>query len=127
MSPDLELLWSELTLLAEHPERRGVVGGDLAVSHHAVLRYRQRVEGVPRVRARHRMAELAAVAEWEERPRPWMPVVLHPRTTYGYPPVRPDVCLLERDGLIVTVLSERFLREQRLALGQGHRGRTMCG
>ena len=110
MSPDLDLLWRELALLAEHPERRGVVGGDLAVSDHAVLRYRQRVEGIPRVRARHRMGELAAAADWEGRPRSWMPVVLHPGTVYGYPTARPDVCLLERDGFIVTVLSKRFLR-----------------
>lgn len=58
MSPDLDLLWSELQLLSEHPGRREVVGGDLAVANHAVLRYRQRVEGIPRVRARRRTAKL---------------------------------------------------------------------
>jgi hypothetical protein len=29
--------------------------------------------------------------------------------TYGYSPVRPDVCLLVRDGAVVTDLSRRSL------------------
>lgn len=41
-----------------------------------------------------------------------MTVVLHPETRYGYPDRRSDVCLLEREGCVVTVLSERFLRQQ---------------
>jgi hypothetical protein len=111
-SPDVDLLWAELEQLAWSPERRGVVGDGLAVSDHAVLRYRERVERIPRVRARRRVQELAAEAVWEYQPRDWMTVVLHPNTVYGYPPRRLDVCLLERDGFVVTVLSERFLRQQ---------------
>ena len=38
-----------------------------------------------------------------------MTVVLHPATVYGYGATRPDVCLLARDGAVVTVLSRRFL------------------
>ena len=53
------------------------------------------------------------MATWQELPRRRTPVLLHPGTRYGYPSQRLDVCLLERDGVVVTVLSERFLRQQR--------------
>jgi hypothetical protein len=88
------------------------VGNDLAVSDHAVLRYRQRVERIPRVQARRRLQGLAAMARWQELPRRWTALVLHPGTHYGYLSHRPDVGLLEREGVVVTVLSERFLRQQ---------------
>lgn len=52
------------------------------------------------------------MATWQELPRRWTAVVLHPGTHYGYPSRRLDVCLLERDGVVVTVLSERFLRQR---------------
>ena len=124
-SPEGDLLWAELEQLAWSPGRCGAVGGGLAVSDHAVLRYRERVEGIPRVRARRRLADLAAEAVWQDAPREWMTVVLHPGTHYGYASGRPDVCLLEREGFVVTVLSERFLRQQRRASPQrGVRGRT---
>lgn len=77
-----------------------------------MLRYRERVERIARVRARRRVEQLAAEAVWEYEPRDWMTVVLYPDTVYGYPPRRLDVCLLERDGFVVTVLSQRFLRQQ---------------
>jgi len=87
------------------------VGDGPAVSDHAVLRYRERVESLPRVRARRRLEDLAATAEWQDLPRRWTTLLLHPGTHYGYPTRRRDVCLLERDGIVVTVLSERFLRQ----------------
>ncbi len=111
-SPDEDLLWAELEQLAWSPGRRGAVGDGLAVSNHAVLRYRQRVERIPRVRARQRLQALAEDAVWQGVPRDWMTIVLHPDTAYGYPKHRTDVCLLEREGFVVTVLSERFLRQQ---------------
>lgn len=69
------------------------------------------------------MQELASAAVWQHVPREWMTVVLHPETHYGYPFGRPDVCLLERDGFVVTVMSERFLRRQE----RTSRGRGPCG
>lgn len=122
-SPDVELLWAELEELAWSHERRGAVGGGLAVSDHAVLRYRERVERIPRVRARRRLQDLASGAVWQDVPREWMTVVLHPGTHYGYPSGRPDVCLLEREGFVVTVMSDRFLRQQERTT----RGRGTCG
>lgn len=122
-SPDVDLLWAELEQLARSPGRRGAVGGGLAVSDHAVLRYRERVERVPRVRARRRLQELAEDAVWEGAPRDWMTVVLHPNTVYGYPPRRLDVCLLERDGFVVTVVSKRFLRQQESAAARRYADR----
>jgi hypothetical protein len=45
-----------------------------------------------------------------------MPIVLHADTHYGYPVSGVDVCLLERRGFVVTVLSERFLRQRQANL-----------
>lgn len=117
-SPDVELLWAELEQLAWSPGRRGAVGDGPAVSDHAVLRYRQRVERIPQVRARRRLQSLALEALWQDVPRDWMTVVLHPGTHYGYSDRRPDVCLLEREGWLVTVLSERYLRQEAAARRQ---------
>lgn len=118
-SPDVVTLWAELEQLAWTPGRRGAVGDGPAVSDHAVLRYRERVERVPRVRARQRLQQLASHAVWEDAPRDWMTILLHPGTCYGYPDQRPDVCLLEREGWVVTVLSERYLRQEAEARRQG--------
>ena len=68
-------------------------------STHAVQRYRERVEGVSRRLAARRLRSLLATAQWLSRPLPWTDVVLHP-----------DVCLLLRGRVLVTVLSRRFLR-----------------
>lgn len=83
---------------------------EIVLSLHAVQRYRERVEGVPRRLAVKRLHGLLATARWRSRPLPWTEVVLHPGVAYGYCPGRPDVCLLLRDGVLVTVLSRRFLR-----------------
>lgn len=88
-----------------------VVPGSLAISDHAVQRYRERVERVPRKLAGRRLDVLACSATWTARPRSWTRVVLHPKVIYGYSSVRPDVCLLVRGGVLVTVLSRRFLGE----------------
>ncbi|MBL8927469.1 MAG: hypothetical protein JNM77_14695 [Pseudonocardia sp.] len=81
----------------------------LLITDHAVLRYRERVERVPRWLALRRIRAMCSTASWTFRPHSWMTVVLHPATVYGYGAARPDVCLLVRDGAVVTVLSRRFL------------------
>lgn len=81
----------------------------LLITAHAVQRYRERVERVPRWLALRRIRAICSTAAWTFRPRSWMTVVLHPSTVYGYGANRPDVCLLVRDGAVVTVLSRRFL------------------
>lgn len=59
---------------------------------------------------------LLATAQWRSRPRPWTQVVLYPHVIYGYSADRPDVCLLVRRQVLVTVLSRRLL-EQSAARG----------
>ena len=81
----------------------------LLITDHAVQRYRERVERVPRWLALRRIRAMIRTASWASRPRSWMTVVLHPGTVYGYGAARPDVCLLVRDAAVVTVLSRRFL------------------
>jgi hypothetical protein len=83
--------------------------GTVVLTPHAVQRYRERVEGVPRRLAVRRLQTLIATAQWWSRPRAWTEVVLHPDVIYGYSPDRPDVCLLLRRQVLVTVLSRRFL------------------
>jgi hypothetical protein len=82
----------------------------MVLSTHAVQRYRERVEGVSRRLAARRLRSLLTTAQWRSRPLPWTAVVLHPDVVYGYSPDRPDVCLLLRGRVLVTVLSCRFLR-----------------
>jgi hypothetical protein len=83
----------------------------LAVTPHAVQRYRERVEGVSRPVAVRRIQHLLATAQWRSRPRPWTLVVLHPHAIYGYSVDRPDVCLLMRPQVLVMALSRRFLEQ----------------
>lgn len=100
---DLELPGPDLDLV--------VSGDELVVTTHAVQRYRERVERVPRWLATLRIRGLAATAAWRLRPARWMQVVIHPEVIYGYGSARPDVCVLVRHGAVVTVLSRRFLAE----------------
>lgn len=79
----------------------------VVLSPHAVQRYRERVEGVPRRLAERRLRALVGTARWRSRPLPWTQVVLRPGVLYGYSPERPDVCLFLCDRVLVTVLSER--------------------
>lgn len=82
---------------------------DVVLTPHAVQRYRERVEGVPRRLAVRRLRDLIATAHWRARPRAWTEIVLHPEVIYGYGPSRPDVCLLVRRQALVTVMSRRLL------------------
>ena len=90
-----------------------VDGDDLVVTDHAVRRYRERVERVPRWLATRRIRALASSAAWRARPAPWMQIVIRPGVIYGYSPVRPDVGLLVRDSAVLTVLSRRSMTEGR--------------
>lgn len=85
--------------------------GAIVVTPHAVQRYRERVEGVSRRLAVRRIQHLIAAAKWRTRPRAWTQVVLHPDVIYGYSSDQPDVCLLVRRQVLVTVLSRRYLEQ----------------
>lgn len=91
----------------------------IVLTPHAVQRYRERVEGVPRRLAVRRIQLFLATARWRSRPLAWTEVVFHPDVVYGYSPDQPDVCLLLRHQVLVTVLARRFPRQ-----GTPGRGRT---
>ena len=96
--------------LPEHDHAPTIDPTSLLISDHAVQRYRERVERVPRWLALRRLRAYGGSAAWARRPPAWTHLqVLHGATIYGSPPARPDVCLLARDGVVVTVLSRRFL------------------
>lgn len=80
----------------------------MVVTHHAVQRYQQRVEPVGTEVARRKL--VAAVSRTRARPTPrwWTPVRAAPGRSFVYPVEMPGVCLLIRDGAVVTV----FLRSQ---------------
>jgi len=110
-----------LALAAPAQEIR-IDAGSVLLSPHAVQRYRERVEHVSRPLAVRRLGRLLAGAEWQRRPRAWTTAVLHPDVIYGYSPDRPDVCLLVRKRVLVTVLSRRFL-----AASVDRSGPARCG
>lgn len=67
--------WSALLALAlPLPELDLTLEPDSVVlSRHAVRRYRERVEAVPRRLAAHRIRHLVATAQWRSRPLPCCP------------------------------------------------------
>ena len=111
MSREMSAVRSQLEALALPSLPAEVDLDTVVVSEHAVQRYQERVERVPRTRALRRVQALAAEAGWERRPRRWMTIDLQDHTFYGYPLHRPDVCLLLRYDRVVTVLSRKYLEQ----------------
>ena len=85
----------------------------LTISQHAIQRYQERVEAMCRGRAERQLRRLVLDAHWYPLPRPWTQIVIHPGSHYGYSPRRADVCLVERDGVVRTVLSRMTVSAQR--------------
>lgn len=101
-------LYAELSALAATSDPMVIEPARLVISDHAVARFRERVEGLPRRCARRRMVRLLADSEWQRYPARWARVVLHDGVRYGFPRSRPDVCFLVRDEIVLTVLSRKF-------------------
>jgi hypothetical protein len=80
-------------------------------TRHAVERYKQRVAPVSTAEAFRRLAAAAATARRRGTPRWWTPVAPAPGLSYLYPASMPGVCLLARDGVVLTL----FERSQRQA------------
>jgi hypothetical protein len=72
-------------------------------TRHAVERYQQRVAPVSTAEAFRRLAAAAATARRRGAPRWWTPIAPAPGLSYLYPVSMPGVCLLVRDGAILTV------------------------
>lgn len=72
-------------------------------TRHAVQRYQQRVAPVTTAEAFRRLSQLADSSRTRPTPRWWTPVEPAPGLLFAYPAGEPGVCLLVRDGAILTV------------------------
>ncbi len=79
-------------------------------TRHAVERYQQRVESVTTRQAFRALEAAAATACRRGTPRWWTPVAPAPGLLFLYPSELPGVCLLCRDGVILTVYERRTCR-----------------
>jgi hypothetical protein len=91
-------------------------------TRHAVRRYQQRVAPVSTAEAFRRLTQLASSAKVRSTPRWWTPVNPAPGLSFAYPAAEPGVCLLLRDGAILTVFERSQCRSwaasrEELALG----------
>lgn len=80
------------------------------ITTHAVERYRERVDsGVTRTEAAGRIHRILADGIERDRPRAWMEQIQeHPGTTFVYCPIDAEVCLVVRDGTVLTVLTREL-------------------
>jgi hypothetical protein len=90
----------------------------LFVSSHAITRYQQRVRpAATRLEAAAEIREIAAKARARPSPRWWTRVAgEHPGCRYLYCASRPDVCLVVKDGAVLTVFSRQVCAQWRAAL-----------
>ncbi|MFN2503681.1 MAG: hypothetical protein ABR540_05520 [Acidimicrobiales bacterium] len=72
-------------------------------SRHAIQRFQQRVAPVSIVEANRRLTDAAANARVRATPRWWTPVAPAPGLVFLYPASMPGVCLLVRNGVIMTI------------------------
>jgi len=79
----------------------------IGLSEHAVARYRQRVRPTSSLlEARLMLGGFVAMAHVRPNPRHWMRAVLPaPGLTFYYWAGQPDVCVLVREGVAVTVIT----------------------
>jgi hypothetical protein len=90
----------------------------LAVSSHAIARYQQRVRpAATRLEALAEIREITSRARVRSRPRRWTRVAgERPGYRYLYWASRPDVCLVVKNGVVVTVFSRQACAQWRAAL-----------
>lgn len=79
-------------------------------TRHAVQRYQQRVAPLSTAEAFRRLIELASSARVRATPRWWTPVAPASGLSFAYPADEPGVCLLLRDGAILTVFERSECR-----------------
>jgi hypothetical protein len=87
------------------------------ISQHAITRYVERVDhGASRTEARVALMRLLALGKARSVPRHWMRrdgVKPQPGMLYVYPSERPGVCLLVRDGTVLTVITRALCSGKR--------------
>lgn len=79
-------------------------------TRHAVQRYQQRVDSVTTREAFHALEGAATRARRRVKPRWWTPVSPAPGLLFLYPADMPGVCLLCRNGVILTVFERSTCR-----------------
>lgn len=79
-------------------------------TRHAIERFKQRVAAVSTAEADRRIRQAAGGARARPTPRWWTPVAPAPGLTFLYPAELPGVCLLVRNGAVLTVLERAQCR-----------------
>lgn len=72
-------------------------------TRHAIERYQQRVAPVSTADAARRIRAAAEHARVRPTPRWWTPVAPAPGLLFLYPSSMPGVCLLVREGAVITI------------------------
>ncbi len=88
---------------------------EIHVTRHAVERFQQRVAHLSMDRSMAAVQALADSAKARSRPRHWMAdTTAHlPGTTYLYNSRLPDVCLIVRNGSVITIFTRDACRRWR--------------
>lgn len=79
-------------------------------TRHAIERFQQRVAPVSTAEAARRIRAAANSAKVRPTPRWWTPVSPAPGLLFLYPSVLPGVCLLVRDGAVITLFERSQCR-----------------
>jgi hypothetical protein len=75
------------------------------ISRSAIERYRHQVDFVSPIEAERRLRVLAADAARRPTPRWWTKAVPGPGVLFLYPRANSDICLLAKNGTVVTVFA----------------------
>lgn len=79
-------------------------------TQHAIMRFQQRVAPVSAAEAARRICAAAARAKARPTPRWWTPIAPKPGLLFLYPASLPGVCLLVRNGAVITVFERSQCR-----------------
>jgi len=79
-------------------------------TRHAIERFQQRVAPVSTAEAARRIRTAAESAKVRPTPRWWTPVAPAPGLLFLYPADLPGVCLLVRDGAVITLFERSQCR-----------------
>ena len=87
------------------------------ITSHAIARYQERVDpAAPPAVALRAISEILDGARSRSRPRRWTAVEVRPGCRYLYSAAHPGICLVVRDGAVLTVFSRRACRVWRARL-----------
>ena len=93
------------------PNLHSKAGIQVFPTRHAVERFQQRVAPVTTAEAARRIRSAAAHARVRPTPRWWTPAAPAPGLLFLYPADLPGVCLLVREGAVVTVFERGECRD----------------